>query len=425
MEPSLKSKLIDKNIIIWGARIVGIGLSRKCRDEGLSVSSIIDSDKAMIGRNIGGVNVNHPSSLLEYKSQLLSGKAILILAVSIKEDEIKSQIDSLIGSSNIEVINYVDYNPAFYTIDIVGACNLHCLSCAHSIENHDTPLNSMSIENVTKVIAKLKIEAPNCSHVSLYSWGEPLIHPQLKEIIELFHAEGIAVGLSTNLSHENFDKIQRALMAKPDYLKISLSGYYADAYNSTHQGGDIDLVKSNLYKLKYYIKKMNLDLVVDINYHMYKNNNRTNFDKMYALSQELGFVFSNVYSLVMPLERVINYINGNPDNQTLELEENLLVNINEGINASKSIELDNGCPFKHNQLNINSDLTVPVCCLVFNRDNLVAKNYLDVSLDEINSNKEVAEICNKCMKLNLPQYNMGFNRENWEKIAESKVSLDL
>ena len=122
----------------------------------------------------------------------------------------------------------------------------------------------------------------------------------------------------------------------------------------------------------------------------------------------------------MPLERVINYINGNPDNQTLELEENLLVNINEGINASKSIELDNGCPFKHNQLNINSDLTVPVCCLVFNRDNLVAKNYLDVSLDEINSNKEVAEICNKCMKLNLPQYNMGFNRENWEKIAESK-----
>ena len=55
----------------------------------------------------------------------------------------------------------------------------------------------------------------------------------------MFHAAGIAVGISTNLSHENFKNIEKLMKSRPDYLKISLSGYYPEAYNNTHQGGDM------------------------------------------------------------------------------------------------------------------------------------------------------------------------------------------
>ena len=55
------------------------------------------------------------------------------------------------------------------------------------------------------------------------------------------------------------------------------------------------------------------------------------------------------------------------------------------IKASSEKPLPQGiCPFRENQLNINADLTVPVCCLVFNRNHLVSNNYLDTSLQDIN-----------------------------------------
>ena len=75
-------------------------------------------------------------------------------------------------------------------------------------------MNIMSYENVKKVLKKIKKDAPLCTHVALYSWGEPFLHPKLDEIIELFHESNIAVALSTNLSHENFDKILKPLRKK-------------------------------------------------------------------------------------------------------------------------------------------------------------------------------------------------------------------
>ena len=117
-------------------------------------------------------------------------------------------------------------------------------------------------------------------------------------------------------------------------------------YNSTHQGGDIDLVKSNLYRLKYILKKSGAHTLVDINYHLYKNNNKINQRRMEQLAKELGFLMSTTYALVMPLERVIDHCNDRTSEQTKELSKNLLVDINEGINASKDINLNNSCPFR-------------------------------------------------------------------------------
>ena len=77
-------------------------------------------------------------------------------------------------------------------------------------------------------------------------------------------------------------------------------------------------------------------------------------------------------------------------------------------------------------VNINADLTVPVCCTVFERgDNVVANNFLETSLAELEGNKQNVKICQTCMKKRLPEYNMGFNKDQWDRVAKSKSSLDL
>ena len=154
----------------------------------------------------------------------------------------------------------------------------------------------MSLDNVKAVIKKLR-ESRQTAHMFHCTVGGSHYHPQIDEIIDLFHDAGIAVGLSTNLSHQNFKNIERAVQASPDYIKISVSGYYPKAYNNTHQGGDITLVKSNLYKLAYLIDKKGIDSLVDINYHLYRDNCGENLQKMTDLAEELGFIISTVHAL--------------------------------------------------------------------------------------------------------------------------------
>ena len=67
-----------------------------------------------------------------------------------------------------------------------------------------------------------------------------------------------------------------------------------------------------------------------------------------------------------------------------------------------------------------------MCCTVWEREkNVVANNYLETNLKEINYNKSKAEICKKCMNLKLPEYNMGFNKKGWEHYAKQKTITDI
>jgi MoaA/NifB/PqqE/SkfB family radical SAM enzyme len=414
----------QKAIFIWGARMTGLGALRFLRSNGINPVSFIDSDPAFEKKFVGGLPVIHPNQLsLELDKHESS---LILVAVSLKEDEILLQLKER-GINETPVISFQDEDSPYYTIDILSSCNLKCASCPHSIPDHGVPGGSMDLNTFKKVFDKVKTETPSISHISLYSWGEPLLHPYIKEIVQYIHDSNVAVALSSNLSIKFDSRIEDLVISSPDYLKISVSGYYPDAYNKTHEGGDINLVKSNLYKLRYLMDKHNSKILVDINYHMYRDNSGKNLKKFEELADELGFALSKTYALVMPLERVIAHCDGVPDKQTRDLHENLLVSIDEGIEASSERRLPkNSCPFRENQININADLTVPVCCTVFQRGaNVVAANYLESSLKEINFNKSKSVVCTKCMALGLPEYNMGFNKEGWTKFANQKTITDV
>ena len=423
IKKSLKHEIGNRPIVIWGARMTGLGLVRFAKAEQINVLGFIDSDSALIGRKINGILVHKPNDLTKLEKK--HPNLILVIAVSIKESEIMAKLKSD-KIDHLKTLIYSNFSDVFYTIDIVGTCNLKCLSCAHSIENHNVPRGVMPYCDFVDVVDKIVKDSQFLTHVSLYSWGEPLLHPKVGQIVKHLHDRNIAVALSSNLSIKFNDRLDSVIQQSPEYLKVSTSGFYPAAYNNTHQGGDVNLVKSNLYRLRYLIDKYKANTVVDVNYHLYRDNNGVNLQKMKDLCSELGFILSTVYALVMPLERVIEHCDGNPDHQTKKLSQNLLVDIDEGISASKNREAESGkCGFRENQVNINSDLTVPVCCTVFNREgNVVAENFLKSTPESIRHKKNHVETCKKCIAYGLPAYNMGYNRLSWEKIAARKKSSD-
>ena len=421
-EDDLIRFLKNKSIIIWGARMTGMGFLRFSKMHSLNVINFVDSDPALFGKKVNNIVVKEPQYLVNLKR--INPDIIIVIAVSLKEDEI---IKALRAMDFIErdFILYSDYCDVFYTIDIVGTCNLRCASCAYSIDGQKASKGLMSLEDFKLVINKIKSEVSIVTHVSLYNWGEPFLHPELNKIINYLHDNGIAAAVSSNLSIASGEQIKKVIRSSPEYLKVSLSGYYPDVYDTTHAGGDINLVKSNLYRIRYFIDKFGVDTLVDVNYHLYLNNNGKNLKKMQELCRELDFSLSTVNSLVMPLERVMDYCDGKEDIKTKELNKILPVTIDEGISVVSDFK-SNTCTFKDNQININYDLTVPVCCTVFDReDTIVSKNYLETTISDINSGKKRIKLCKKCMNIGLPAYNMGFNRKGWNKIASQKVSRDI
>ena len=417
------NSLTDKNVLIWGARMTGIGALRHLKNKKIKVLNFIDSDDALVGKFVHELKVYHPNQLYELINS--HKNLIILIAVSLKESEILKQLKEL-NLTNIPVVSFFDEMAPYYTVDILGSCNLKCPSCPHSIKETNVPKGSMTLETFKSVFDKIINDTPSISHISLYSWGEPFLHPYLDQIINYVHEKNVAVALSSNLSIKFGDRIEKIIKSSPDYLKVSLSGFYPKAYNNTHAGGDINLVKKNLILIRSLLDKHKTKTLIDINYHLYRDNCGENLKEMENLANKLGFIISKTYALVMPLERVISHLNGVPDSQTKLLENNLLVTIDEGIKASSKSSLPkNTCPFRENQININSDLTVPVCCVVWERDkNVVAQNFLKTNLNEINKNKKQVSLCNKCMDLNLPEYNMGFNKKGWDAFAKKKTITD-
>tara|TARA_B100001996_G_scaffold382631_1_gene375003 strand:+ start:1795 stop:3114 length:1320 start_codon:yes stop_codon:yes gene_type:complete len=414
----------NKKVLIWGARMTGIGAMRQLKDKKVNILGFVDSDKAFDGQYSQGLKIYNPKEL---KNILNDRKDVVILvAVALKEEEILNQLDKL-NIPEVPVLSFHDDNAPYYTVDILSSCNLKCASCPHSIEETDVPKGSMTLDTFKLVFDKIIKDSPSISHISLYSWGEPLLHPYLSEIIDYVHKKNVAVALSSNLSIKFSSRLDKIIQSNPDYLKVSLSGFFPEAYNNTHQGGDIDLVKLNLILIRKLIDKYKANTLVDINYHLYKDNSGENIEQMEKFANELGFVVSKTYALIMPLERVISHIEGKPDFQTKILEDNLLVTIDEGIEASSEIVLPkNTCPFRENQININADLSVPICCTVWQRDkNIVTKNFLESNLNEINNNKKNVDLCKKCMELRLPEYNMGLNKNGWKKYAKKKTITDI
>lgn len=419
----MKVALDGRAVFIWGARMTGLGALMKCVSSGIQPVAFIDSDEAFKGKTVANLPVYSPSNYLT----VLTGFArpAILIAVSLKEDEIRAQIN-LEGAHDVAIFSFQDASTPYYTVDVLGSCNLSCGSCPHSIEAHGIPKGSMELDVFKSVFDKIVSDTPEVSHLSLYSWGEPLLHPYIADIVEYVHSKGVAVALSSNLSIRFESRLDELIQQQPDYLKVSVSGYFPEVYGSTHQGGDINLVKSNLYRLRYLIDKFKARTLVDINYHLYRNNSSVDIDQFRRLANELGFIISETYALVMPLERVLDHLDGKTDIQLKLLEENMLVTIDEGISASSVHRLPDGvCPFRENQVNINADLTVPVCCTVFHRDGtIVSNNFLTSTPDDILKAKSAVVVCDRCSQRALPEYNMGFNRPGWEKVAKAKLAID-
>ncbi|SEH08436.1 radical SAM protein [Candidatus Venteria ishoeyi] len=314
-----------------------------------------------------------------------------------------------------------------YYIDIVGTCNLRCPSCP--VGNYQPtdfiasqrPKGFMEISFFNKILDKIEKETKNLYEhtiIALYNWGDPLLHPEFDKFISSIRSKGFYSDVSSNLNIEN---IKEVVVAAPDKLIVSLSGYYRETYLKTHKRGNPHLVVSNLFRLRYYMDKLKKDFFVEISYHLYQTNIGEDVERIQMICNDLGFHFSSDSTLLMPLEKNLKYTDAIPlSEEDKELVAMMLIKPEEQISFAQAYKATD-CPLRDWTV-INFDGTTALCCAVYDYQHNIANNFLDTPQTELDNLKRTHPLCTECMGKGLHIMASYQAREKLDKQIEKRLT---
>ena len=103
-------------------------------------------------------------------------------------------------------------------IEITSACNLNCSFCQETLRKS----HFMSVSEFAHVIEEIK---PYTNYIYLHVKGEPLLHPQLEDILKICGDAGITVNITTN---GTLIKDRLAILIAHPVHQINISLHSAD-----------------------------------------------------------------------------------------------------------------------------------------------------------------------------------------------------
>ena len=105
-------------------------------------------------------------------------------------------------------------------VEITNICNLDCSFCP----KNSRPKKFMTIEEFDVIISSI---APLTKTICLHIMGEPLLHPNIKEIFEICKSKNLNVYLTTNgtLIKKNLDLLKQGYAKR---ISVSLHSYEAN-----------------------------------------------------------------------------------------------------------------------------------------------------------------------------------------------------
>lgn len=284
--------------------------------------------------------------------------------------------------------------PRLILWDLVGSCNLRCPSCPVGSMPGVNPKGLISDELFHQVLGKLKREFPNWQ-LHFYNWTEPLIHPCIVKFTRAAAEAGFHLHLSSNLNY--LKDPENLVSAGAKTIRVSLSGFTQAVYERGHRGGNIEKVKDNMIRLS----KAKLATAATTRIHVYFHKYRHNVDElpqMESFARDLGFDFLADWAYLMPLEKLIDCVEGNlPTNERQFADDFIIPEPDDAIAVMQQV---GGCeqPCELiDQLVLDCRGRVSLCCAVFDAQRHFIANYLDVDWPQLQRMKYGHRTCDKCM----------------------------
>jgi MoaA/NifB/PqqE/SkfB family radical SAM enzyme len=397
----IKSLVAGRAIYIFGGLRRGRSFFSSLNRTGFKVHGFLETAGNLIGKEWEGIPIVDSASFLSKNN--LNQEVFIFVATGFQMQKEVYQI--LIDRGFVpkkDFISIRDIAPFSASIEVSGVCNLKCIACPRGGGGVDLPKGGfMTAENYKKVIGKMVEEIPFIRIVDLYTWGDPLLNPELPEIIKISNEAGVGCAISTNLNiGKNIEEIVRA---NPQEIRVSVSGFGPEHYEVTHTGGKWETLYSNMIKLSECIKKHNQNTAVEVWYHVNKNN-LSEYKAMHDFCAKLGFVLHKAISKLFPCY-VMDYIEKKPLGEgAAKAKDMMVLGLDEMMDFFRT-ENKKTCSMIYAFPNINWDMSVLTCCNY--PYDVLAPNYLETPMDKLIELRNGAALCHKCVDYSLHRYFTG------------------
>lgn len=386
---TMAGRLRGREVYLWGARQDGLSMCRVLERLGLRPAGFVDSSVSLQGRYVLDYPVHAPETVLAR-----SPRPYIIITSPFFADEIAERCSAAGFSAPEDFVSHGEIQRFDYQIDISGPCNLRCISCPQGNFPVQGTSGFMAAGTFARVLDKILREDPFVGAVSLYNWGEPLLNPQLPEILRIAEEKAVHTAISSNLNiARDFSEV---IKARPTWFRVSVSGFGPSSYEVTHTGGSWPLFLANLRRLRELKEEFHPELQVEVFYHIYRHNNGEEFQRMRALCEELGFTFRFRHAALAPLENIEAVIEGRPLSAAAQRTRELqILPVEEAMAIARS-QKERPC-FYQRCLWITWDLRVAQCMEWFSPElSLVPGDFLATPLAQIAAARQESDFCRRC-----------------------------
>jgi tungsten cofactor oxidoreducase radical SAM maturase len=128
-------------------------------------------------------------------------------------------------------------------IEVTNRCNLKCAMCVR--QSWRDPRGSMSAYTFQQVLEGLP-DFPDLNRVVFGGFGEPLMHPNIVEMVAQVHSLGVGVTITTNGLLLKRPLAEALLKAGVDTIVVSLDSMHIQAYQQAKVNGGVNRVLENI-----------------------------------------------------------------------------------------------------------------------------------------------------------------------------------
>ena len=256
-------------------------------------------------------------------------------------------------------------------IEIINVCNLKCSFCKPSNRKEKI----MTTEEFEEVILKIK-EYTNL--IALHVKGEPLMHPNLKQILDVCDKNNIQVNITTNgtLLYENIEVLENSKSLRQINISLHSIGKSNENFKKTEEQYLKDIFKA--------VKQLNQKNNPYVSYRLWNLKNNTENDENDFILNDL----EKEYDIKKLKEEA-------KQKEFIELDKKIFLNQDlefEWPDINKEETRDEGtCLGLRNQIAILSNGDVVPCCLDQNAD-IKLGNIFESELEDIIESKKSMEI---------------------------------
>lgn len=166
-----------------------------------------------------------------------------------------------------ERVKYRQTNAGILTLDIepTNDCNLICPMCCRTVLGYNKAgkyqIGYMDM-NLFRAIIDQAIELGTLA-IRLAWYGEPLLHPNIAEMVAYAKKKGIAdVGFNTNAVYLDKNKALELIAAELDRLVFSIDSPYKVQYEKIRIGADFESVVANIEQFNVLRNQMRADYLL-------------------------------------------------------------------------------------------------------------------------------------------------------------------